>query len=212
MKQVVRLLCLIEDVNLLLKYSLYFHIHGKVNGKRKEKHILSSFRRIKKIHLYRTTTCKVVNAPVKSLQFMLKRESGNAQVRVEKIGAFETDLQGDVDSGKNMFFGAFALVYVVEGYISVLLDENYAHEQKHVLKAGETLLVERDEDASPTSILMKATTDRGLAPFNGIGIKGGGGNKKINTDYIYIRGYGYCYSNRGRKNIRWHTSKANFRC
>ncbi|KAI8049337.1 hypothetical protein BDF21DRAFT_433175 [Thamnidium elegans] len=115
-----------------------------------------------------TTTCKVLNAPVKSLQFMLKKESGNAQVRVEKIGAFETDLQGDVDSGKNMLFGAFALVYVVEGYISVLLDENHAHEQKHVLKAGETLFVERDEDASPTSILMKATTEQDQAPFNGI--------------------------------------------
>ncbi|KAI9256865.1 hypothetical protein EDC94DRAFT_661567 [Helicostylum pulchrum] len=115
-----------------------------------------------------TTTCKVVNAPVKSLQFILKRKSGNSQIRVEKIGAFETDLQGDVDSGKNMLFGAFALVYVVEGYISVLLDENHAHEQKHVLKTGETLFVERDEDASPTSILMKATTNRGLAPFNGI--------------------------------------------
>ncbi|GAA5797903.1 hypothetical protein HPULCUR_003299 [Helicostylum pulchrum] len=111
---------------------------------------------------------QVVNAPVKSLQFILKRKSGNSQIRVEKIGAFETDLQGDVDSGKNMLFGAFALVYVVEGYISVLLDENHAHEQKHVLKTGETLFVERDEDASPTSILMKATTNRGLAPFNDI--------------------------------------------
>lgn len=111
---------------------------------------------------------------------MLKRESGKAQVRVEKIGAYETDLQGDVDSGKNMLFGAFALVYVVEGFVSVLLDENHAHEQRHVLKAGETLVVERDEDASPTSILMKATTDVGQAPLNGIG------KKKIQAFFNYL--------------------------
>lgn len=115
-----------------------------------------------------STTCKVTNAPVESLQFMYKRESGNAQVRVEKIGSFETDLQGDVDSGKNMLFGAFALVYVVEGQVNVLLDENHAHEQLHHLKAGETLFMERDEDASPTSILMNATNEHGRSSVAGV--------------------------------------------
>ncbi|KAG1080274.1 hypothetical protein G6F42_023409 [Rhizopus arrhizus] len=80
------------------------------------------------------TTCKLSNSPVSCLQFMLRRELGKAQVRIEKIGSFETDLQGDVDSGKNMLFGAFALVYVVEGFISVILDENYTHNQKFELK------------------------------------------------------------------------------
>ncbi|KAI7893363.1 uncharacterized protein EV154DRAFT_501775 [Mucor mucedo] len=115
-----------------------------------------------------TTTCQVMNAPVKALQFMFKRELGNAQIRIDKIGAFETDLQGDVDSRKNMIFGAFALVYVVEGYVSILLDENHKEEQHLLLKAGETLLLERDEDASPTSILMKATTRTQQGPFSGI--------------------------------------------
>lgn len=102
---------------------------------------------------------------------MFKRELGNAQIRIDKIGAFETDLQGDVDSRKNMIFGAFAIVYVVEGYVSILLDENHKEEQHILLKAGETLLLERDEDASPTSILMKATTQTQQGPLSGIGKK-----------------------------------------
>lgn len=100
----------------------------------------------------------------------MKRESGNAKIRVEKIGSFETDLQGDVDSRKNMVFGAFALVYVVEGSISALLDENYAHEETFHLKAGETLLIERDEDASPTSMLLNATNEQGKSSTSGIGM------------------------------------------
>ncbi|KAI8083211.1 uncharacterized protein B0P05DRAFT_467894 [Gilbertella persicaria] len=101
------------------------------------------------------------------LQFMLKRELGKAQVRIEKIDSFETDLQGDVDSGKNMLFGAFALVYVVEGFVSVKLDENHAHRQRFELKHGETLFVERDEDASPTSILLNAIDENGEAATPG---------------------------------------------
>ena len=101
---------------------------------------------------------------------MLRRELGKSQVRIEKIGSFETDLQGDVDSGKNMIFGAFALVYVVEGFVSVILDENHAQNQKFELKAGETLFVERDEDASPTSILLNATNEVGQSGFSGIGM------------------------------------------
>ncbi|KAK4514544.1 uncharacterized protein ATC70_002142 [Mucor velutinosus] len=114
------------------------------------------------------TTCKLSNSPVSCLQFMLRRELGKAQVRVEKIGSFETDLQGDVDSGKNMLFGAFALVYVVEGFISVILDENHELNQKFELKKGETLFVERDEDASPTSILLNATNQAGQSAYVGV--------------------------------------------
>jgi hypothetical protein len=100
---------------------------------------------------------------------MLRREVGKSQIRIEKIGSFETDLQGDVDSGKNMLFGAFTLVYVVEGFISAILDENHPQSQKFELKAGETLFVERDEDASPTSILLNATNEIGQYGFSGIG-------------------------------------------
>lgn len=122
------------------------------------------------ISILRATTCKLSNSPVSCLQFMLRRELGKAQVRIEKIGSFETDLQGDVDSGKNMLFGAFALVYVVEGFISVILDENYTHNQKFELKKGETLLVERDEEASPTSILLNATNQVGQSAYSGVGM------------------------------------------
>ncbi|KAI8386965.1 hypothetical protein BD560DRAFT_321264 [Blakeslea trispora] len=94
-------------------------------------------------------------------KFMLRRKLGKAQIRIEKIGAFETDLQGDVDSGKNMLFGAFAMVYVVEGVVSVKLDENHAHRQNFELVSGQTLYIERDEDASPTSILLNAIHQHG---------------------------------------------------
>ncbi|ORE19042.1 hypothetical protein BCV71DRAFT_178436 [Rhizopus microsporus] len=100
--------------------------------------------------------------------FMLKRDSGKAQIRIEKIGSYETDLQGDVDSGKNMLFGAFVLVYVVDGYVNALLDENHAHGQSFYMKAGEALMIERDEDASPTSILLNATNEYFQAGQSGI--------------------------------------------
>ncbi|ORE10015.1 hypothetical protein BCV72DRAFT_200536 [Rhizopus microsporus var. microsporus] len=100
--------------------------------------------------------------------FMLKRDSGKAQIRIEKIGSYETDLQGDVDSGKNMLFGAFVLVYVVDGYVNALLDKNHAHGQSFDMKAGESLMIERDEDASPTSILLNATNEHFQAAQSGI--------------------------------------------
>jgi hypothetical protein len=110
----------------------------------------------------------VNNAPVRTLQFMLKRETGKARMKIEKIESFETDSKGDVDAGKNMLFGAFVLVYVVDGYISVLLDENHANETKFDLKKGETLFIERDEDSSPTNILMNATNQAGKSAVHGI--------------------------------------------
>ncbi|PHZ15221.1 uncharacterized protein RHIMIDRAFT_234582 [Rhizopus microsporus ATCC 52813] len=116
----------------------------------------------------KTTSCKLSNPPIQTLQFMLKRDSGKAQIRIEKIGSYETDLQGDVDSGKNMLFGAFVLVYVVDGYVNALLDKNHAHGQSFDMKAGESLMIERDEDASPTSILLNATNEHFQAAQSGI--------------------------------------------
>ena len=120
-------------------------------------------------YFIRTTSCKLSNPPIQTLQVMLKRDSGKAQIRIEKIGSYETDLQGDVDSGKNMLFGAFVLVYVVDGYVNALLDENHAHGQSFYMKAGEALMIERDEDASPTSILLNATNEYFQAGQSGIG-------------------------------------------
>ncbi|RCI07208.1 hypothetical protein CU098_013649 [Rhizopus stolonifer] len=114
------------------------------------------------------TSCKVSNPPIQTLQFMLKQDAGKVQTRIEKIGSYESDLQGDVDSGKNMLFGAFVLVYAVDGFVNILLDENHAHGQSFDLKAGETLMMERDEDASPTSILLNATNEAGQSGQSGI--------------------------------------------
>lgn len=112
---------------------------------------------------------------------MLKQDAGKVQTRIEKIGSYESDLQGDVDSGKNMLFGAFVLVYAVDGFVNILLDENHAHGQSFDLKAGETLMMERDEDASPTSILLNATNEAGQSGQSGIGKK-----KSICLDRITV--------------------------
>lgn len=57
--------------------------------------------------------------------------------------------------------GAFALVYVVEGHVRIGLDENSPQGHSNVLSAGQTLYVERDEDASPTSMIIQASDVNG---------------------------------------------------
>ncbi|KAI9269413.1 hypothetical protein BY458DRAFT_533758 [Sporodiniella umbellata] len=97
-----------------------------------------------------------------------KQDAGKVQIRIENIGSYGSDNQGDIDSGKNMLFGAFALVYVVDGFVDIVLDENHAHGQSFHLTAGETLMMERDEDASPTSLLLNATNEAGQVGKSGI--------------------------------------------
>ncbi|KAG2214424.1 hypothetical protein INT47_000980, partial [Mucor saturninus] len=97
------------------------------------------------------TTCKVTNAPVTSLQFLIKRDLGVAQFSIDKVSS---------ESAK-LILGAFALVYIVEGNVRISLDENNPQSYNSVLTAGQTLYVERDEDASPTSMLIQASDPTG---------------------------------------------------
>ncbi|KAL9546455.1 hypothetical protein MBANPS3_006656 [Mucor bainieri] len=105
------------------------------------------------------TTCKVANAPVSSLQFLIKRDLGTAQFSIDKIGQPVSNESGE--TGRKLILGAFALVYVVDGHVRIGLDENSPQGHSNVLSAGQTLYVERDEDASPTSMIIQASDASG---------------------------------------------------
>ncbi|KAI9350433.1 hypothetical protein BD770DRAFT_394496 [Pilaira anomala] len=102
------------------------------------------------------TSCKVTNAPVTSLQFLIKRDLGTAQFSVDKVS------NENNETGQKLILGAFALVYVVEGNVRIGLDENTSPQGYNgTLSPGQTLYVERDEDASPTSMLIQASDPNG---------------------------------------------------
>lgn len=101
----------------------------------------------------------MTNAPVTSLQFLIKRDLGTAQFSVDKIGQPVSDESGE--TGRKLILGAFALVYVVEGHVCIGLDENSPQGYNGILSAGQTLYVERDEDASPTSMVIQASDAQG---------------------------------------------------
>ncbi|ORY96739.1 hypothetical protein BCR43DRAFT_439824 [Syncephalastrum racemosum] len=100
----------------------------------------------------------VMDAPVTNLQFMVRKGVGKAQFHVEKIGQPISNESGE--TGKKLLLGSFALVYVVEGYAKITLDESHMNLQRTVI-AGQTLYIERDEEASPTSILIQACDPSG---------------------------------------------------
>ncbi|KAI9031913.1 hypothetical protein CLU79DRAFT_730653 [Phycomyces nitens] len=101
------------------------------------------------------SNCKVTDAPVTSLQFMIKRDLGTAQFDVDKIGQPVSNESGE--TGKKLILGSFALVYVVEGYVRISVDEDQSSDHIHVLSAGQTLYVEHDEDSTPVSMTIKAS-------------------------------------------------------
>ncbi|KAI8647153.1 hypothetical protein BD408DRAFT_408688 [Parasitella parasitica] len=101
------------------------------------------------------TSCKVTNAPVSSLQFLIKRDLGTAQFSIDKIGQPISNESGE--TGRKLILGAFALVYVLDGHVRIGLDENSPQRHSRFLSAGQTLYVERDEDASPTSMIIQAS-------------------------------------------------------
>ncbi|KAI8346764.1 hypothetical protein BD560DRAFT_411234 [Blakeslea trispora] len=105
------------------------------------------------------TSCKVSSAPVSCLQFLIKRELGTAQFSIDKIGQPISNESGE--TGRKLILSAFALVYVVEGHVRIGLDENSSQGYHGVLSAGQTLYVERDEDASPTSMIIQASDASG---------------------------------------------------
>ncbi|GAA5810600.1 hypothetical protein MFLAVUS_004023 [Mucor flavus] len=101
------------------------------------------------------TSCKVTNAPVTSLQFLIKRELGTAQFSVDKVSNESSE------TGRKLILSAFYLVYVVDGNVRIGVDENSPQGYNGVLTAGQTLYIERDEDASPTSMLIQASDTTG---------------------------------------------------
>ncbi|KAI8338370.1 hypothetical protein BC941DRAFT_422689 [Chlamydoabsidia padenii] len=105
------------------------------------------------------THCRINKHPVKSLQFMIKRDLGKAQFNVEKIGQPVSNEGGE--TGKRLILGVFCLVYVVEGYVRISLDDS-THQSRISMTPGQTLCIERDEDASPTNMLMQASDEHGI--------------------------------------------------
>lgn len=121
------------------------------------------------------TSCKVTNAPVTSLQFLIKRELGTAQFSVDKVSNESSE------TGRKLILSAFYLVYVVDGNVRIGVDENSPQGYNGVLTAGQTLYIERDEDASPTSMLIQASDTTGAV-----------GNRDLgNLNYIYVGNRGY---------------------
>ena len=108
---------------------------------------------------YRSTSCKVTNPPVHNLQFLINRELGKAQFHVEKIGQPVSTENGE--TGRKMILGSFALVYVVDGHVRIGIDENHAQGHARVLSKGHTLYIERDEEASPTNLMIQASDEKG---------------------------------------------------
>lgn len=94
---------------------------------------------------------------------MIKRDLGTAQFSVDKISN-ETG-----ESGRKLILGVFALVYVVEGNVRIDLDENSPQGFNGVLNPGQTLYVERDEDASPTSMVIQASDASGSVGNRDVG-------------------------------------------
>lgn len=95
---------------------------------------------------------------------MIKRDLGTAQFSVDKI----TNETGE--SGRKLILGVFALVYVVEGNVRIDLDENSPQGFNGVLNPGQTLYVERDEDASPTSMVIQASDASGSVGNRDVGM------------------------------------------
>lgn len=110
-------------------------------------------------YFYRSTSCKVTNPPVHNLQFLINRELGKAQFHVEKIGQPVSTENGE--TGRKMILGSFALVYVVDGHVRIGIDENHAQGHARVLSKGHTLYIERDEEASPTNLMIQASDEKG---------------------------------------------------
>lgn len=109
------------------------------------------------------TSCKVTNAPVTSLQFLIKRELGTAQFSVDKVSNESSE------TGRKLILSAFYLVYVVDGNVRIGVDENSPQGYNGVLTAGQTLYIERDEDASPTSMLIQASDTTGAVGNRDLG-------------------------------------------
>ncbi|KAL0083959.1 hypothetical protein F4703DRAFT_1857809 [Phycomyces blakesleeanus] len=141
------------------------------------------------------SNCKVTDAPVTSLQFMIKRDLGTAQFDVDKIGQPVSNESGE--TGKKLILGSFALVYVVEGYVRISVDEDQSSDHIHVLSPGQTLYVEHDEESTPVSMTIKASDMAGNVNHHELDatvltiqiseIKGGGPSSTVSDYFISQR-------------------------
>ncbi|KAI8073824.1 hypothetical protein BC940DRAFT_289279 [Gongronella butleri] len=98
------------------------------------------------------TQCRISKGPVTSLQFMINRDLGKAQFHVDKVSN---------ENGKRLILGVFCLVYVVDGHLRITMDDQ-VHHTRHHLGPGQTLYVERDDEASPTSMIMQVCDENGI--------------------------------------------------
>ncbi|OZJ04772.1 hypothetical protein BZG36_01865 [Bifiguratus adelaidae] len=108
------------------------------------------------------TDCKVTDPPIHNLQFFINRSLGRASTTVETVNGSTSHVEHADDTNRKLLLGTFTIIYVVRGRVRVALDENHsAHAMIRVVAAGETLLIEREEDASPTSLTMYAMDPSG---------------------------------------------------
>lgn len=137
---------------------------------------------------YRATTCKVQEVPVKCLQLIFNPNIGSSRIDVDKLGssAMEDEEDGLYCYGKKRLLGAFCLIYIVEGYVQIYLDEKHAHDYGNVspqlLECGQTLLVERDEEASPSIMVVRPCDSKGIVGIQGIGKFAAGFENRIHAD------------------------------
>ncbi|KAI9307022.1 hypothetical protein BJ944DRAFT_158808 [Cunninghamella echinulata] len=119
------------------------------------------------------TSCKVSHPSITCLQLLIRPEIGKAKFSVDKVGSSLEDEDDETSAGsggggKKRIMGAFYLLYVVEGYVQVQLDVQHTqHGTIQWLKTGETLLIERDEDSSPTTMFMRASNEQGAIDIQG---------------------------------------------
>ncbi|CAO3648914.1 unnamed protein product [Cunninghamella echinulata] len=119
------------------------------------------------------TSCKVSHPSITCLQLLIRPEIGKAKFSVDKVGSSLEDEDDETSAGsggggKKRIMGAFYLLYVVEGYVQVQLDVQHTqHGTIQWLKPGETLLIERDEDSSPTTMFMRASNEQGAIDIQG---------------------------------------------
>jgi hypothetical protein len=114
---------------------------------------------------------------------MIKRDLGKAQFHVEKIGQPVSNESGE--TGKRLILGVFCLVYVVEGHLRISLDDS-THHSRIAITAGQTLCIERDDDASPTNMLMQASDENGIVGNDDTGMLGKGMILKIGTNSLLL--------------------------
>ncbi|KAI8343670.1 hypothetical protein BC941DRAFT_465833 [Chlamydoabsidia padenii] len=120
------------------------------------------------------TTCKVQEPPVKCLQLIFNPEIGSSRIDVDKLGsnAMEDEEDGLYCYGKKRLLGTFCLIYVVEGYVQIYLDEKHRHDygtpSSQFLERGQTLLIERDEESSPSIMTVRPSDSKGVVGIQGV--------------------------------------------